>query len=270
MKRLNGAELAGYIKARQAKEVRRLKALRVHPVLAIISEGQQPVNELYLRLKQNYGRDIGVAVKTIDTGDTVDTKRAVLALNEDDSVQAVIVQLPLSNPDMTRETVNLIDPAKDVDGLGAEAAYDSATAMAIMWLLAGYNVDLPGKSVAVVGQGRLVGRPLVKMLVSAGVEPLILDQDTPDLAAKLQSAEIIITATGHPGLITNQMARPGTVIVDAGSASEDGQVKGDAANELYEREDIIITPQKGGVGPLTVAALFDNTLRAVRAKVGPS
>lgn len=270
MKYLDGRELAGYIKVRQAKEVRRLKAVRLQPVLAILSQGQQDVNELYLKLKQRYGQDIGVDVKLVRSQDTVETKRQILALNEDDTCSAIIVQLPLSYPEATEEVVSLIEPEKDVDGLGRTSKYSSASATAIIWLLAGYNIDLPGKTVAIVGQGKLVGKPLAAMLASSGLEPLVVDEHTDDLTAKLKSADVIVTATGQAGLITSDMVKATAVVVDAGTAAENGQVKGDAADELYKRKDITITPKKGGVGPLTVAALFDNVLRAVRAKVGPS
>lgn len=270
MKYLNSQELAEYVKERQAKEARRLKALKAPLALAIVSEGDQPVNQLYMRLKRAYGQDIGVRVEVVATANPTDSQRAVLELNQDDATPAVIVQLPLTEPARTDDVVNLIDPAKDVDGLGQDASYDSAAATAIMWLLAGYNVDLRGKTVAVVGQGRLVGQPLVKLLAASGIEPLALDERTADLAGQLKTADVIISAAGQPGLVTSDMVKPTAVVVDAGTASEDGRIKGDAAPELYEREDITITPLKGGVGPLTVAALFDNVLRAVRAKVGPS
>lgn len=269
MKFLDGRELAGYVKERQAKETRRLKAAKVQPTLAIVSEGENSVNALYLKIKQKYGKDIGVEVSLYKTADSTDSQKTILKLNEDKAVSAIIVQLPITDTAKTDEVVNVIEPGKDVDGLGRESKFDSATATAIMWLLAGYNIDVAGKNIVVIGRGRLVGDPLVKLLKTSGIKPTVLDENSPDFANTVNSADLIISAVGQPGLLKDDMVKRGAVVVDAGSASEDGQVKGDAAPELYDRQDLTITPKVGGVGPLTVAALFDNVLRSARAKVGP-
>lgn len=269
MKSLDGRELAGYVKERQAKEVRRLTAAKIQPKLVIVSEGDNRVNDLYTKLKQNYGRDIGVDVQIVHTKDATDSKNALLGLNQDDSVHGVIVQLPLSNPAATDEVVNLIEPKKDIDGLGKEANYQSATATAVLWLLAGYAVDLEGKSIVLVGQGRLVGAPLAKMLTTAGYAPLVLDEDSPNIENNIRQADVLITATGQPGLIKSEDIKRGAVVIDAGTSSEGGEIKGDVSDEARQRDDIAITPKTGGLGPLTIAVLFDNLLRAARGKVSP-
>ena len=269
MKLLDGRELAGYVKERQAKEVRRLASAKLRPHLAIVSEGENPVNELYLKVKRKYGQDIGIEVFLHKTTNSTDSKKKILELNEDQKISAIIVQLPILDTSKTDEVVNLIDPAKDVDGLGKESEFESATATAIMWLIAGYNINIESKNVVVIGRGRLVGGPVVKLLKSSGINPTVLDENSSDFDKNVSSADLIISAAGQPGLLTSKIIKQGAVVVDAGSASEDGQVKGDAAPELFNRQDLTITPKTGGVGPLTVAALFDNVLRAARAKVSP-
>ena len=175
------------------------------------------------------------------------------------------MQLPLENPDETETIVNLVAPGKDVDALGAKATFDPATPMAILWLLAGYNVDFTAKKVLLIGRGRLVGAPLERMLLASGVDVSVADRSTTDLKAETLQADIIITATGSPAILYADMIKENAVVVDAGVAGEDGKTVGDLAPDVYERDDLKVTPQKGGVGPLTVCALFENVIRAARA-----
>ena len=139
----------------------------------------------------------------------------------------------------------------------------SATATAIDWLLAGYNVTLRGKKIALVGNGRLVGAPLAALWRSQELDVTTYDDTTPSLDV-LRSADVIVSAAGVPGLIQSSMIAPGAVVVDAGTASENGAIVGDVATDVRERGDVTITPVRGGVGPLTIAALFDNVITAAR------
>lgn len=266
MKLLNGRELAEFIKERQAREVRRLRqAVGVQPKLAIIQCKDDPVINTYVRLKQDYGDEMQVEVDVYKIAQK-DAKAKIETLNNDDSVHGIIVQLPLEDVTETDQILNFVSPQKDVDALGENPDFDPATPMAIQWLLAGYNIDLRGKNIVLVGKGKLVGAPLEKMLTQSEIPVVMADRTTEDLASLTQNADIIITATGSPGVITSDMVKPKAVVVDAGVASESGKTVGDVAPELYQRDDITITPQKGGVGPLTVCALFDNVLRAARAQ----
>lgn len=264
MKELNGRQLAGYIKERQAREVRSLRQGRgIKPKLAIVSTRPHPASQLYMKLKQDYGRDIGVAVEIREV-EAAATLQTIKQLNQDDSVHGIIVQLPLAEGLAIDTVVNTVAAGKDVDGLGRNAAFDPATPLAILWLLDGYNVSLPGKKIVLVGKGRLVGSPLARLLQKSDLNPTIADSRTKDLRGLVLSADIVITATGRPGLIDSTMLKENCVIVDAGVAEIDGSLKGDLADDVYGRDDLILTPKKGGVGPLTVAALFENTIRAAK------
>jgi methylenetetrahydrofolate dehydrogenase (NADP+) / methenyltetrahydrofolate cyclohydrolase len=264
MKLLDGSELVGYIKERQLKQVRALRqSWRVLPRLAIIQTTDNPVVDLYVGLKKSYGEDILIDVD-VHVVDQLLVPTLIATLNTDPLIHGIIVQLPVANPDETDAIVNMVAPEKDVDGLGDHASMTPATAMAIDWLMAGYNVTLEGKSIAIVGNGRLVGAPLAALWTAAGLHVQVFDDTTTDLASALLASEIIVTATGVPGLITRDMIAPKTVIVDAGTASENGKIVGDVADGVRELDDITITPVRGGVGPLTVAALFDNVMRAAR------
>lgn len=264
---LNGLELAGYIKERQAKQVRGLRqAHEVFPKLAIVLTKDDPIIDTYIRLKQLYGADILVEVD-VHRVQQQDVPELIDRLNRDDNVHGIIIQLPLNDPGETEKLCNLVSPSKDVDGLGQHPDFDEATPMAIMWLLAGYNIDLTGKNILIIGQGKLVGQPLAKQLEKQGHSVVTADRDTKTLNKLSIDADLIITAAGSPAILYSDMIKPGAVVVDAGTASEDGKTVGDLADEVYERDDIVVTPKKGGVGPLTVCALFDNTIRAARKVV---
>lgn len=264
MKLLNGSELASYIKQRQAHEVRALRqAWREQPKLAIVVTIDHPVINVYMRMKKKYGADLLIDVDVHQVAQA-DVPATLARLNSDQTVHGIILQLPLERPEQTEELVALVAPEKDVDGLGPAAMFDPATPMAILWLLAGYNVDFAGKKVLLIGRGKLVGAPLERMLLASGVDVSVADRETADLSAETQQADIIITATGSPAILYPDMVKPGVVIVDAGVAGEDGKTVGDVAPAMYDLESITITPPKGGVGPLTVCALFENVIRAAR------
>ena len=260
MRELNGSELAGFIKERQAKQVRALgQAWHINPRLAIVTDVENPVIETYMRLKQRYGADIliDVEIHRVPAGGALEV---IQELNNRDDVQGIILQLPISNPDQTEELLESIREDKDVDGLRKRAIFQAATPTAISWLLAGYGVDLKGKKVAIVGRGRLVGAPLEKMWLKSGVDVTVFEKG--DDLSQLINYDIIVSATGVPGLIKSQMIKTKAVVVDAGTASENGKIVGDVSEEVRQRNDVIITPKKGGVGPLTVSALFDNVITA--------
>ena len=260
MRELNGSELAGFIKERQAKQVRALRqAWHINPRLAIVTDVENPVIETYMRLKQRYGADIliDVEIHRVPAGGALEV---IQELNNRDDVQGIILQLPISNPDQTEELLESIREDKDVDGLRKRAIFQAATPTAINWLLAGYGVDLKSKKVVIVGRGRLVGAPLEKMWLKSDIDVTVFEKG--DDLSQLINYDIIVSATGVPGLIKSQMIKAKAVVVDAGTASENGKIVGDVSEEVRQRNDVIITPKKGGVGPLTVSALFDNVITA--------
>ena len=294
MKILDGKELAGFVKERQATEVRSLKAQGLSPKLVIIRDSDNPVIVKYVNLKMRYGEDIGVEVLDVLVSSAAEAKEKILEANADDSVSGIIVQLPLQDVSATDEVVSSIASEKDVDGLsgsvydlefaraesqakeaeykvetlestaeGMARIFDSATATAINWLLTGYDINLSDKKIALVGRGRLVGAPLYRMFKNSGLEVSIFGHDS-DLSV-LTDYDVVISATGVGHLIKPEMIAPGAVVVDAGTASEGGKLVGDVSPEVLARKDLAaITPDKGGVGPLTVAVLFDNVLRAAK------
>ena len=270
MRELNGRELAGFVKERQAHLMRSLRGQKIFPKLLIIRDSDNPVIVKYVNLKKQYGEDIGVDVidqKVSDIAEACDTVRRA---NEDKTISGIIVQLPLLDKERTDEVVNLIAPEKDVDGLSQVVApekriFESATATAINWLLAGHGIELTDKKIALVGRGRLVGAPLERMWQNSGYNVTVFRHDS-DLSL-LKDFDVIVSATGVPHLIKSNMVKPGTVVVDAGTASEGGVLVGDVDDEVRTRNDLFaITPRIGGVGPLTVSVLFEDAIAAAQHK----
>lgn len=269
VKLLYGRDLAGFIKERQAKQVRNLRqSFKVFPKLAIVKTSNDPVIDTYIRLKESYGNDIliDVDIHSVDQSDLADT---IAQLNDDQSVHGVIIQLPLADPSQTEQAVNAVAASKDVDGLGDSPIMTTATPLAIDWLLAGYNVNLADKKIAIVGNGRLVGAPLAKLWKGQGLDVTVFDSQHP-VSEELTQYGVIVTAVGQAGIIPERFIAERAIVVDAGTSNDSGTIRGDIEEAAYNRHDLTITPMKGGVGPLTVAALFDNVIAAARATTSAS
>lgn len=260
---LDGAELAGFIKQRQLKQIRNLRQEHgISPKIVIImSDKSSDVIKMYVSLKQKYAEDIEAEVEVVECSQA-DMPAAIADANVNKLVQAIVVQLPLDDPSGTDEVVNLIAPEKDVDGLGSMSSYLSATAEAIDWLLTGYNIELSGKPITIVGQGRLVGKPLYELWSGRGLDVTALDENSSDIGKVLSASQVIVSATGVSGLIKSSQIPERAVLVDAGTSSEGGKIVGDIEAKVRKRSDLIITPEKGGVGPLTIAVMFDHLIRA--------
>ena len=272
MKLLNGAELRDFIKERQAKQVRALRqSWRVFPKLVIFYSSKNPVIETYMRLKTAYAEDILIEAEKRFVSPE-DLAEEIQKANRDEEIHGIIVQLPLENSNGEKvegedlaKILAEISPEKDVDGLASDV-FEPATAVAIDWLLAGYNVELVGKKIAVVGQGLLVGKPLAKRWKNSGLDiKTFEEQNAEEMRETLSNFDVVVTAVGKAGLISSEMLKQKAVVVDAGTSSENGVIKGDVAEEVREnRQDLTITPKIGGVGPLTVAALIDNVIISAR------
>lgn len=261
--KLDGDELAGYIKERHAQEI---KALPHAPKLAIIMHINAGVaTRTYVeRTKKGYAVDIGAQCEIHEVDlDQAGVIALIHKLNADQKVTGIIVQLPYPDVDIDA-VLAAVAPHKDTDGLGPESNFDMPTPQAILWLLAAYNLSYKDKQVAVIGQGRLVGAPLADILESSGAKVTRCDETTADLKAVTLDADIVISATGQAKLIKPDMIKPGTIVIGAGTSDIGGSTKGDLDKDLYKDDTLKIARNTGGVGPVTVAALFDNLLIAAR------
>jgi methylenetetrahydrofolate dehydrogenase (NADP+)/methenyltetrahydrofolate cyclohydrolase len=262
---LKGKSLVPKIQKRQKLTVDQLRKKGIIPKLAIIRSNDHPAIDSYMKIKKRYGAEIGASVEIFDIPiNQIDS--TIKKLNKDKNVHGIIVQLPLCDMSKAERLLDAVAPHKDVDGLGKDARFAPATPTAILNLLFGYHINLEEKKVVLIGRGKLVGQPLFDMLQKKGINVEVVHSKTENPSAIIDSADVIITATGKPGVITSNMIKPGTVVIDAGTAGEGGKTVGDLTPDIVVRDDIDVSPTPGGVGPLTVCALFENVIKASSLK----
>lgn len=264
---LKGSDLVEYISERQAKQVRALIQSRgITPTLAIlIANPKNLAIQKYVKFKQARAKQLGISIQ-IHVPKQDQLEGAILKLNQDSKVHGIILQLPLEEASQTEYFLNLITPQKDVDALGEEAVVQPATAGAILWLLAGYNIELKNKKILIIGQGRLVGTPITRLLTeqNLNLETLDISASEQKLKAEIQKADIIISATGSPELIKLSYLKDKQVVIDAGTAESGGALLGDLDPELYSSDlNLKLTPKVGGLGPLTISYLFENLIQLI-------
>jgi methylenetetrahydrofolate dehydrogenase (NADP+)/methenyltetrahydrofolate cyclohydrolase len=272
---MDGAALA----ARLRQEVKEEVAELGHVGLATVLVGDDPASEIYIRHKHRASNEVGI--EAIDRRLPASTPEDELVelvqeLNEDDRVDGILVQTPL--PDQIDEALVMgrIEPMKDVDGLHPFSAGQlflgrqtlvPATPLGVMRLLDEYRIPIAGSRAVVVGRSPLVGKPLAMLLLQANATVTICHSRTDDLARQTLDADILVAAVGHPGLITADMVKQGATIVDVGITRTEGGLLGDVDPGVAELA-AFLTPVPGGVGPMTIAALLGNAVRAARYRSG--
>jgi methylenetetrahydrofolate dehydrogenase (NADP+)/methenyltetrahydrofolate cyclohydrolase len=263
---LDGRGPAAVIRAELAARVR---ALGRAPKLAIVRVGEDPRSTAYIERKVAFGQEIGaeVAVVTLPSASGQSALEAATATAASDpSVDGVIVQLPAGELDGYGAAA-LLPPEKDVDGLVPGSAFTPATALAVARLLDAHGIALGGKRVAVVGQSRLVGKPFAALARERGATVSTADISTLDLATVTRPAEVVVVAVGKPRLLGPEHLAAGAAVVDVGTTVDaEGKVWGDVDPGAYGQL-AAYSPVPGGVGPMTVAALFQNLLLAAERRI---
>lgn len=273
---LDGKRIADELLDRlQARVAARVAAGKPRPGLAVILVGDEPASSVYVRNKRRACRHVGFESFDFDLPSATpgeDLFALVDRLNADPSVHGILVQLPLPGHVDANALINRIDPRKDVDGFQAEnvgrlvlrqRGLRPCTSKGVMTLLA--NTDLPvrGRHAVVVGVSNHVGRPLVLELLLAGCTTTVCHRFTDDLAAHVGRGDIVVVAAGRPGLVKGGWIKPGAIIIDVGiNRRDDGSLTGDVEFDGAAARAAWITPVPGGVGPMTVATLMENTLEA--------
>ena len=270
---MDGKGLAERLRAEIAQEVRQLGDVGLATVLV----GDDPASEIYIRRKHEAAQEVGI--RSIDHRLSADTtqeelERLVEDLNADDGVDGILVQSPLPEHLDEAAVVQRLDPTKDVDGFHPENAarlyfgrprFVPATPVGIMRLLEEYDVPLEGARAVVVGRSLIVGRPAALLLLHANATVTITHSRTVDLAAHTLEADILVVAVGQPNVVTAEMVRPGSTVIDVGmNRTEDG-LRGDVDPAAAEVAGLI-TPVPGGVGPMTIASLLRNTVAAAQSR----
>lgn len=244
--------------------------------LAIIFVGNYAPSEVYVRNKVKYCEKVGINTKVIKMDDNIaeeDIIKEIEKLNKDDKVTGIIVQSPLPNNLDLESCIRHIDPNKDIDGFTKESFYAlvhnlpglrPCTSKGVMRLLKTYDIDLKGKDVCIIGRGNLVGMPLYFEMLNEDATVTICHTKTKDLKEKTKKADIIICGAGKPNILTSRMVKKGAIVVDAGITVIDGKIVGDADYLGLSKKCKYITPNPGGVGPMTIAMIIENVIEAYR------
>jgi methylenetetrahydrofolate dehydrogenase (NADP+) / methenyltetrahydrofolate cyclohydrolase len=277
---IDGRQVAADIQRElRARIENRLAAGRRRPGLAVVMVGEDPASAIYVRNKRRACDDAGIRSVAYDL--PADTGQDALdaligGLNADPTIDGILVQLPLPAQLDARRVIEAIDPAKDVDGfhpynIGRLAQriplLRPCTPFGVMKLLEAYDVPVRRSNAVVVGASNIVGRPMALELLLAGATTTVCHRFTTDLPAELARAEILVVAVGKPGLVRGEWIREGAVVIDVGmNRLPDGRLCGDVEFDAAAERAAWITPVPGGVGPMTVAMLMQNTLDAAERR----
>jgi len=253
----------------------KVKNLKQKPGLAIVLVGNNPASEIYVNFKEKTCNEVGFYCERYNLGkDTseLDLLNLVNDLNQKTNIHGILVQLPLPKQIDERIITNSIAPHKDVDGftplslgnlISESAILAPATARAVLRLIESTGINLDGKNAVVVGRSNIVGKPTAMMLLEKNATVTICHSKTKNLAEHTKKADILVAAVGKPRLITKGMVKDGAVVIDVGINRIDGQVVGDVDFDNVKEIAGYLTPVPGGVGPMTIAMLMENTLMAM-------
>ncbi len=280
-KKIDGKEVAREVRSEVKARVEELRVSHGYtPHLAVILASNDPASNVYVRNKSKAAAEVGIR-STQHTLDPTTSPAELLALidklNEDDDVDGILVQLPLPSQHNMGVVLERIDPAKDVDGLhpinagrlsrGDENCLIPCTPRGTIRLIESVNPKLAGKRAVVLGRSRLVGRPVADLLLNRHATVTVCHSQTVDLADMVRSADILVVAIGRQGYVRGNWVGFGSIVIDVGiNRTEDGKLMGDVVFDAAAERAEAITPVPGGVGPMTVAYLLDNTLKAAEGR----
>ena len=278
---LDGKATARAVREDVAQHAARLAREGRAPGLAVVLVGDDPASQVYVRAKDKAATAAGFEVRTETLGADAsqqDVMGAVAALNRDDAVDGILVQLPLPRGLDSGAVIDSIDPGKDVDGLTPTNAARlllgrdglvPCTPAGCVEILRRHGISLTGKDVVVVGRSMLVGKPFALLALAENATVTVCHSRTADLAAHCREADVIVAAVGVPGLVKGEWVKPGAVVLDVGiNRGADGKLVGDVDYAAAAQRASAITPVPGGIGPMTIAMLLANTARASAARQG--
>ncbi len=272
---LDGKTLSKKIREQIKGRVEEFKNRGIIPGLAVILVGDNPASQLYVNMKTKACEDVGIYSINHRMPAEISEKElinVIKMLNDNPMVHGILVQLPLPKHIKEENVIEAIDYKKDVDGfhpysvgrlVRGNPLFYPCTPYGIMKLFEEYDIELRGKDVVIVGAGNITGKPLASMLTNAFSTVQLCHIHTKELEKKTKKADIVISAVGKPKLITKDMVKEGCVIVDVGISRVDNRVVGDVDFENVSEKASYITPVPGGVGPMTIAMLLYNTVKAI-------
>lgn len=276
---IDGKATSQKIKDEIKNEVIKLKQKGITPTLAVILVGDDPASQTYVASKQKacLACQMGSVMHKLSANTTEQELISLIdVLNADDSIDGILVQLPLPKHINTNEILRKIDPKKDVDGFCAQNmgalvsgldGFVPCTPLGIMELLKQYNINPQGLNALVIGRSNIVGKPMAALLLNAGATVTIAHSKTKNLAQFSKNADLIIAAIGKANFIKPEMVKEGAIIIDVGiNRLENGKLVGDCDFENLKDKCDFITPVPGGVGPMTIAMLLSNTLKSAKER----
>lgn len=247
------------------------------PCLAVVIVGNDPASKIYVRKKREKCRELGIKSVLHDIEDVTEQQllELIFSLNNDNGVDAILVQLPLPKNINTDKIIQAISPEKDADGFhpvnlglllsGIESVIP-CTPKGIIRLLEKAEVEISGKEAVVVGRSNIVGKPISSLLLNRDATVTVCHSRTRNLGDKTRNADILIAAVGNPGIIKKDMVKQGAVVIDVGINRENGIIVGDVDPGVQEKTSLL-TPVPGGVGPMTIAMLMENVIELVQARI---
>ncbi len=281
MQLIDGKSLAEVTRSRIARETQDLITKHdIVPGLAVILVGDDPASQAYVKMKARACKEVGFYSIVHEMPDTISEEEiigTIKMMNDNPRIDGILVQLPLPKHIDTDAILEVIDPSKDVDGfhpcnVGRLAtnldAFAPCTPLGVMRMFEHYDIPLRGKDVCVVGASNIVGKPMAALLLNAEATVTVTHIYTRDLARHTRAADIVIVGTGVPGLIKADMVKEGAIVIDIGiNRLDDGRLVGDVDFDMVAPRCSYITPVPGGVGPMTIAMLMENTLKAAKMRI---
>ena len=277
MELMDGKELAKNIRSNLKEEVEELKKKGIYPKLAVIMVGDDKASAVYVRNKSKACNEIGVEYEEflLKADTTMDELLELIKkLNEDEKIDGILLQSPIPRHLDINEAFMAIDPKKDVDGFHPvnvgklslnQDCFVSCTPYGIIKMLETYNVPIEGARAVIIGRSNIVGKPLIQCLLNKNATVTICHSKTKNLEEVTKQADILIAAIGKPEFVTGNMVKEGTTVIDVGiNRTEEGKLVGDVNFEEVSKKASYITPVPGGVGPMTIAMLMTNVVKAAK------
>ncbi|MGV3243639.1 bifunctional methylenetetrahydrofolate dehydrogenase/methenyltetrahydrofolate cyclohydrolase FolD [Staphylococcus sp. 11261D007BR] len=278
---LDGKQIAKDYRQGLQDEVEKLKEKGYTPKLSVILVGNDGASQSYVRSKKKAAEKIGMISEVIHLDEETSEEKVLKELdrlNNDDSVSGILVQVPLPKQVDEQKVLDAIDPDKDVDGFHPinigrlyldEAKLIPCTPLGVMELLKHADIDLEGKNAVVIGRSHIVGQPVAKLLIQQNATVTVLHSRSQNVSDHIKNADVIVSAVGRPGTVTKDDVKEGAVVIDVGNTpDENGKLKGDVEYEDVKEIAGAITPVPGGVGPMTITMVLNNTLIAEKMRRG--
>ena len=278
MELINGKELAKNIRAELKEEVNELKKQGINPKLAVIMVGEDKASAVYVRNKSRACEEIGIEFEEFLLDKEITQKELIdliKTLNNRSDIHGILLQSPIPNGLDIREAFNTIDYRKDVDGFNpinvgklsiGEDCFISCTPYGVIKMLEAYNIPIEGKRAVIIGRSNIVGKPLIQCLLNKNATVTVCHSRTKDIESITREADILIAALGKPKFVKENMVKDGAVVIDVGiNRNEEGKLVGDVDFENVSKKASYITPVPGGVGPMTIAMLMHNVVKAAKS-----